>query len=100
MSIKLSVEQPLSVAVASSLIELFAPSIHRERIADMRESYPFVIDTVGLLQAPCDAEFALDQVKGNARAASRRLAWPSCGSSVTLCGRSWMRCLTPTSIRA
>jgi hypothetical protein len=35
-------EQPLTVAVASSLTELFAPSIHRHRIAGMLESYPFV----------------------------------------------------------
>lgn len=70
--VRFVVEQPLSVAVASSLTELFAPSIHRERIAGMLESYPFVNETVmayfkrRLSQAPRDAEFALDYVKRNA----------------------------------
>jgi len=39
-------EQPLVVAVASSLTELFAPSIHRERIAGMLENYAFIGDDV------------------------------------------------------
>lgn len=62
------VEQPLVVAVASSLTELFAPAIHRERIAGMLENYPFIDDTVmayfrrRLTQAPRDADFALAYV--------------------------------------
>ncbi len=66
-------EQPLAVAVASSLTELFAPSIHRERIAGMLENYSFIDDHVlayfkrRLTQAPRDAEFALAYVKTHAR---------------------------------
>ncbi len=71
--VRFVVEQPLVVAVASSLTELFAPSIHRERIAGMLENYDFIDDKVmayfkrRLSQAPRDAEFALDYVKANAR---------------------------------
>jgi coenzyme PQQ biosynthesis protein C len=67
------VEQPLPIAVASSLTELFAPSIHRERIAGMLANYDFVNDEVmayfkrRLTQAPRDATFALEFVKANAR---------------------------------
>ena len=70
--VRFVVEQPLVVAVASSLTELFAPSIHRERIAGMLENYPFVNDEVmtyftrRLTQAPRDADFALEYVKKNA----------------------------------
>lgn len=65
-------EQPLTVAVASSLTELFAPSIHRERIAGMLENYSFISDDVmayfrrRLTQAPRDADFALEYVKQHA----------------------------------
>lgn len=61
-------EEPLVVAVASSLTELFAPSIHRERIAGMLEHYDFIDDNVmayfkrRLTQAPRDSDFALDYV--------------------------------------
>jgi coenzyme PQQ biosynthesis protein C len=70
--VRFVVEQPLVVAVASSLTELFAPSIHRERIAGMLASYDFVNDEVmayfkrRLTQAPRDATFALEFVKSNA----------------------------------
>jgi coenzyme PQQ biosynthesis protein C len=66
-------EQPLVVAVASSLTELFAPKIHKERIAGMLENYDFIDDGVmayfkrRLAQAPRDADFALDYIKANAR---------------------------------
>ncbi|MDE2577289.1 MAG: pyrroloquinoline-quinone synthase PqqC [Hyphomicrobiales bacterium] len=66
-------EQPLVVAVASSLTELFAPSIHRERISGMLEHYDFVDDNVmayfkrRLSQAPRDSDFALEYVKANCR---------------------------------
>jgi pyrroloquinoline-quinone synthase len=66
-------EQPLTVAVASSLTELFAPKIHKERIAGMLENYDFIDDKVmayfkrRLTQAPRDANFALDYVLKNAR---------------------------------
>ena len=67
------VEQPLVVAVASSLTELFAPSIHRERISGMLENYDFIDDRVmayfrrRLSQAPRDADFALAYIKAHAR---------------------------------
>jgi len=71
--VRFVVEQPLVVAVASSLTELFAPSIHRERIAGMLENYDFIEEKVmayfrrRLTQAPRDADFALAYVKKNAR---------------------------------
>ncbi len=70
--VRFVVEQPLVVAAASSLTELFAPSIHRERIAGMLANYDFVNDDVmayfkrRLSQAPRDATFALEYVKANA----------------------------------
>lgn len=66
-------EQPLVVAVASSLTELFAPKIHKERIAGMLENYDFIDDKVmayfkkRLVQAPYDASFALDFIKTHAK---------------------------------
>jgi pyrroloquinoline-quinone synthase len=71
--VRFVVEQPLTVAVASSLTELFAPKIHRERISGMLENYNFISDDVmayfkrRLAQAPRDADFALDYIKHNAR---------------------------------
>ena len=66
-------EKTLVEAVASSLTELFAPKIHKERISGMLENYDFISDDVmqyfkrRLTQAPDDAAFALDYVKRNAR---------------------------------
>ena len=66
-------EQPLTIAVASSLTELFAPKIHKERISGMLENYDFIDDKVmayfkrRLTQAPRDADFALDYVLKNAK---------------------------------
>ena len=66
-------EEPLVVAVASSLTELFAPKIHKERIAGMLENYDFIDDHVmgyfkkRLVQAPNDAGYALDFIKMHAR---------------------------------
>lgn len=67
-------EQPITVAIASSLTELFAPKIHKERIAGMLENYPdFIDDKVmayfkrRLTQAPRDADFALGYVLKNAK---------------------------------
>jgi coenzyme PQQ biosynthesis protein C len=66
-------EQPLTIAVASSLTELFAPKIHKERISGMLENYNFIDDNVmayfkrRLTQAPRDANFALQYVLKNAR---------------------------------
>lgn len=66
-------ENPVLVAVASCLTELFAPSIHKERIVGMLENYDFIgEDVMGyfrkrLTQAPRDADFALDYVKREAK---------------------------------
>jgi pyrroloquinoline-quinone synthase len=71
--VRFVVEQPLLKAVASSLTELFAPAIHRERIAGMLENYDFVDDHVmayfkrRLTQAPRDSDFALGYIKANAK---------------------------------
>ena len=65
-------EKPLVEAVASSLTELFAPKIHRERLSGMLEHYDFIDDTVmqyfrrRLEQATRDSDFALEFVKRNA----------------------------------
>src|SRR5262245_27200429 len=65
-------ERTLVEAVASSLTELFAPAIHRERIAGMLENYDFVGERAmqyfrrRLDQANRDADFALDYVKRHA----------------------------------
>lgn len=70
--VRFVVEQPLVVAVASSLTELFAPAIHRERIAGMLENYDFIDDRVmayfkrRLSQAPRDSDFALSYIKEHA----------------------------------
>lgn len=65
-------EQPLTIAVASSLTELFAPKIHKERISGMLENYDFIDDKVmayfkrRLTQAPRDSDFALQYILKNA----------------------------------
>ncbi len=59
-------------AIASSLTELFAPTIHEQRIAGMLEHYDFINPEVmvyfkrRLEQAPRDANFALNYVKAHA----------------------------------
>ena len=73
-------ERTLLEAVASSLTELFAPSIHRERIAGMLENYDFIGERAmqyfkrRLDQANRDADFALDYVKRHADDAARQQA--------------------------
>ncbi|MBB4199120.1 pyrroloquinoline quinone biosynthesis protein C [Rhodoblastus sphagnicola] len=86
-------EQPLVVAVASSLTELFAPKIHRERIAGMLENYDFIGEDVmayfrrRLTQAPRDADFALDYIKHHART---RAAQEACVDAVRFkCNVLW-----------
>lgn len=64
---------PLLIGIASCLTEMFAPKIHKERIAGMLENYDFVDDSMvsyfreRLNQAPRDVGFALRYVKENAR---------------------------------
>jgi len=67
-------------AIASSLTELFAPAIHRQRIDGMLAGYDFIGEEVmayfrrRLVQAPQDVAFALDYVRRNADTAERQQA--------------------------
>jgi len=67
-------------AIASSLTELFAPTLHEERIVGMLEHYDFITPDVmayfkrRMTQAPEDAQFALKYVKENARNPEERQA--------------------------
>ena len=71
-------EQTLLEAVASSLTELFAPRIHRERIVGMLANYDFITDGVmqyfrqRLGEATRDADFALAYVKAHARSSEQQ----------------------------
>jgi len=66
-------EKSLLEAVASSLTELFAPDLHKTRIAALLEHYPFANDTTlayfrtRLVQAPDDVAFGLAYVLKHAR---------------------------------
>lgn len=65
-------ERTLLEAVASSLTELFAPTIHRARITGMLEGYDFIGERAlqyfrrRLDQANVDADFSLDYCKRHA----------------------------------
>ena len=71
-------EHSLLDAVASSLTELFAPAIHRERIAGFLEHYDFANETTlsyfnkRLDQAPKDVTFGLEYVLREANTAERQ----------------------------
>jgi coenzyme PQQ biosynthesis protein C len=73
-------EKSLLEAVASSLTELFSPTIISERVSGMLANYAFVSkDTLAyfnarMSQAPRDADFALDYVKREARTAEQQEA--------------------------
>jgi pyrroloquinoline-quinone synthase len=73
-------ERTLLEAVASSLTELFAPSIHRERISGMLEGYDFIDQRAmqyfrrRLDQANRDADFALAYVKDHATTPEQQAA--------------------------
>ena len=66
-------ERSLLEAVASSLTELFAPDLHKTRIAALLENYDFANDRTlayfrkRLDQAPRDVTFGLNYVLGEAR---------------------------------
>lgn len=80
-------------AVASSLTELFAPGIHRERIAGMLENYDFITDDVmsyfrkRLMQANRDAEWVLEFVRNEAKTHEERVA--VCDALVFKCEVLW-----------
>ena len=65
-------------AVASSLTELFAPGIHRERISGMLENYDFINDETmsyfrkRLSQATRDADWVLEYVRQEAKTQEQR----------------------------
>jgi coenzyme PQQ biosynthesis protein C len=73
-------EQPLLEAIASSLTELFSPTIISERVSGMLANYDFVTaETLAyfkarLTEAPRDADFALDYVKRHARTPEQQRA--------------------------
>ncbi len=73
-------EQSLLAAVASSLTELFSPTIISERVSGMLANYAFVSkDTLAyfnarMSQAPRDSDFALDYVKREARTVEQQQA--------------------------
>lgn len=73
-------ERPLLEAIASSLTEMFAPTIIGERTAALLAQYDFIDeDTLiyfqdRLTQAPRDADFALDYVKTHADTREKRQA--------------------------
>ncbi len=66
-------ERSLIEGITSSLTELFAPSIHKERISGMLENYSFINDDVmayfkkRLTQATKDADYVLSYALENAR---------------------------------
>jgi Pyrroloquinoline quinone (Coenzyme PQQ) biosynthesis protein C len=67
-------------AVASSLTEMFSPTIISERVTGMLANYSFITkETLSyfnarLDQAPRDADFALDYVKRHARTPDQQQA--------------------------
>lgn len=71
-------EHSLLEAIASSLTELFAPNIHRERIAGLLEHYNFANDKTlayfrkRLEEAPRDVKFGLEYVLREARTAEQQ----------------------------
>ncbi len=73
-------ERTLLEAIASSLTEMFAPTIIAARVSGMLANYPFISkDTLRyfdkrLTQAPRDADFALDYVKQHAVTAEQQTA--------------------------
>ncbi|MEL6288366.1 MAG: pyrroloquinoline-quinone synthase PqqC [Pseudomonadota bacterium] len=84
---------PLLDAIASSLTELFSPSIIRERVTGMLAHYPFVTaDTLRyfehrLTEAPRDVSFALEFVKRHATTAAQQEA--ACAALRFKCDMLW-----------
>ncbi|MQR98642.1 pyrroloquinoline-quinone synthase PqqC [Gluconobacter aidae] len=71
-------DQSILAAIASSLTELFSPTIISERVSGMLRHYDFVSEktlayfTPRLTQAPRDSDFALAYVRENARTPERQ----------------------------
>lgn len=86
-------DMPLLDAIASSLTELFAPAIHRDRIAGLLEHYDFADETTlayftrRLDQAPRDVEFGLNWVLENANTAAEQEA--ARAALIFKCGMLW-----------
>lgn len=73
-------DRSILAAIASSLTELFAPTIISERVSGMLRSYDFISEetlayfTPRLTQAPRDSDFALAYVKEHARTEEEQAA--------------------------
>ncbi|MCE0743096.1 pyrroloquinoline-quinone synthase PqqC [Acetobacter sicerae] len=73
-------EKTILEAIASSLTELFSPTIISERVAGMLRNYDFITEetlayfTPRLTQAPRDSDFALAYVKEHARTVEQQNA--------------------------
>ena len=73
-------ERSILEAIASSLTELFSPTIISERVAGMLSNYDFVTEETlayfkpRLTQAPQDSAFALAYVREHARTAEQQTA--------------------------
>jgi len=86
-------ERSLLEAVASSLTELFSPTIIGDRVSGMLANYDFVSPealayfTPRLHQAPADAEFALGYVLEHARTAEQQQA--ACDALIFKCDVLW-----------
>jgi pyrroloquinoline-quinone synthase len=71
-------DRPVLEAIASSLTELFSPTIIAERVSGMLAHYDFVTPealgyfTPRLTQAPRDSDFALAYVRTHARSAEQQ----------------------------
>jgi len=80
-------------AMTSSLTELFAPGIHKERISGMLENYDFISDQTmayfkkRLNQATRDADYVLEIAKRDARTPEQREA--VCQALIFKCEVLW-----------
>ena len=89
-------EKSLLEAVASSLTEMFAPSILSERVSGMLAGYAFfdreklAYFNARMTQAPRDAEFALAYVKREARTAEQQQA--ALAALEFKCDVLWVQC--------
>ena len=73
-------DRPILEGIASSLTEMFSPTIIAERVSGMLRNYAFITEetlayfTPRLTQAPRDVEFALAYVKEHADSAEQQQA--------------------------